>query len=86
VKIGAVATRMPVSEEDTSRSPAAIRSSGPPTWTTASTPMATTLSRSPASRPARAAIGSSTSAASRVRAKTMTVGDMPSSRATLMNM
>jgi hypothetical protein len=76
---------MPVSDEEISRSPAAISSSGPPICTTASTRIGPRFWRSPPSVPARAASGSSTSAASAVRTKTITVGDMSSSSATLMN-
>ena len=85
VKIGAAATRMPVSDDAMWRSPAAISSSGPPIWTTASTRIALRLTRRPPSAPARAATGSSTSAASAVRTQTISVGDMSSSSATLMN-
>ena len=85
MKIGAVATRMPVSDEAISRSPAAISSSGPPIWMTASTSIGPTFRRRPPSASLRAATGSSTSAASAVRMHTIAVGDTSSSSATLMN-
>ncbi len=84
MKIGAVATRIPVSEEETCCSPAAISNSGPAIWTTASSRIGATFERSPPSAPRCAASGSSTSAASAVRTLTITAGLTSSSSASLM--
>ena len=85
VKIGAVDTRMPVSDEEMRSSPSAIRLSGTAAWTKPSTTIAPILPRSELSTPVQAASGSSTSAASAVRAETIAHGATPSSSATLMN-
>jgi hypothetical protein len=84
VKIGAVATRMPVSDEEIRSSPSAIRLSGTITWTNESTTTGPGRSKAPRSTSRCSASGTSTSAASTVRTDTIAHGDMPSSRPTLM--
>ena len=85
VKIGAVATRIPVSDDEMRSSPSPISVSGTATWTNASTTIGPKRSRRLPSTPRCTASGTSTSAASAVRMETIAQGDTPSSSATLMN-
>ena len=85
VKIGALATRIPVSEDEIRSSPSAIRVSGPATWTSESTTIGPSRPRRLPSTPRCIASGTSTSAASAVRMETTAHGATPSSSATLMN-
>ena len=84
VKIGALATRMPVSDDEIRSSPSAISVSGTATWTNASTTTGPKRPRRLPSTPRCAASGTSTSAASAVRIETIAQGATPSSSATLM--
>ena len=85
VKIGAVATRIPVSDDEMRSSPSPISVSGTATWTNASTTIGPKRPRRLPRTPRCAASGTSTSAASAVRMETIAQGDTPSSSATLMN-
>ena len=85
VKIGAVATRMPVSDEGRCRSPTLISVNGATICTSASRTIGPAWARIPRRWPPESASGNSTSAARPVRTKTIGRGPMPSSRATLMN-
>ena len=84
VKIGAVATRIPVSDDAMRSSPSPISVSGTATWTNDRTTIGPKRSRTLPRTPRCAASGTSTSAARAVRMETIAQGDTPSSSATLM--
>ena len=85
VKIGAVATRIPVSEEESSCSPTVISMSGACHLQYRQHENRGGVPRTPDNQPMRAASGNSTSAARAVRPNTITTGGTSSSSATLMN-
>ena len=84
VKMGAVATRIPVSDEAMCSSPSPISVSGPATCTSASTTIGPTRPRRLPSTPSLTASGTSTTAASAVRIETIDHAENTSSSATLM--
>jgi hypothetical protein len=84
VKIGAVATRIPVSEDEMCSSPRPISVSGPATCTRASTTIGPKRPRRLRSTPRCIASGTRTSAASAVRIETIDQAENTSSSATLM--
>jgi hypothetical protein len=84
VKIGALATRIPVSDDAMCSSPRPISVSGPATWTSESTTIGPRRPRRLRNTPSFAASGTSTSAASMVRIETIDHAENTSSRATLM--
>jgi hypothetical protein len=86
VKIGAVETRIPVSDEAMCSWPNEISVSGAAAWTSPSTTTGPSRPRSSPSTPMCRAIGTSTSVASTVRIETTAQGASPSSSATSMNM
>ena len=85
VKIGAVATRIPASDDEMCSWPKEISMNGAATWSSARNATTPTLPRSAPSAPLFSANGTSTSAASAVRRNTIIGGSKTSSSATLMN-
>ena len=75
VKIGAVATRIPASDEEIAPSPAEISRNGPATWIAPRTTRVPSLPRSGASSPRDAANGTRTAAASAIRVNATISGE-----------
>src|SRR5215212_2914402 len=85
VKIGALATRIPVSDDAMCSSPSPINVSGPATWTSERTTIGPSRPRRLPSTPSLSASGTRTAVASAVRMETIAQAEKTSSSATLMN-